>query len=262
MPQITGIDRRQSNVPREYVEHVRMAKRHALFRCLFGKQNKPKVIVDNLLTVEKEKAMCAVGVIQEINRQISGRGRTREFLVGETDLWGVVAFKREPTIAYPAYELGLSDEAILKPTIMHEASHVYYRYLSARQAEPVWNSYKRLMKEAGEVPRPVISCSEQERTMRLVRDPLLSLFNESSYGMEQGHPFSNEGEFFASTSSILRCVLHSFWTKLDQFDATKNAIARSSAAAVVRAWGSTRLFADEVYGKLGLPIPPQAGTYV
>ena len=245
---------------REAADNSRIIKRLALFRCEFSKKNEPRILVDRLPPLERASAIQTVEAVREINRHISLASRTKEILVDGLFCSGSASvFSFEPVIKIPADYLEVYNKINLDMTVTHEASHVFYRQLSVKRSQPVWAAYEQMMKKIGEIPLPQhLSFVGSLEGNSFYTNKFLSLFRESAYYPNAGgHPHSNDGELFASMTTILRHVAGPFFYKICRIGIGKKEMAIRAATAVVRAWGNARLFADEVYQRLGLPIPPE-----
>ena len=164
--------------------------------------------------------------------------------------------------------------------IFHEASHSFYLNVLYFQLNTSCqqNQEKKLSinQAYGNLVMEAVSITQEEKenavrtncypfTPNYAFEPLLALFKESSYlvfgeDADFGHPHTNPSELFASTSTIMRYLHRHFFARVGQLRLGSPRLADlalDTARTVVCAWGSARLFSDEVYQRLGLPIPAE-----
>lgn len=206
----------------------------------------------------KEKIVRVLPLIEGINRHLPQDSRTNllVFYAAPGVFMTELSYNKEFRCIY-GFEEALEFSDYSRPAIFHEQVHAAYWHLvvpSKKNLAALNQLYGRFH---AALFVPYDKCA------------LVQMLSENSYADIRdcnelfGHPYTNlnenfaSNELFASTSTILRFFHLEFFGRLARKDKGVSGLLYEIASGVVRAWGSAKIFADEVYWKLGLPVPAE-----
>ena len=145
--------------------------------------------------------------------------------------------------------------------IQHETAHSYFDYgISDKEKKKLSSLYKNLKKPY----------EAHNGAIRLTFKPIL-IFKES-YNLPKiyyrmGHPGGNEGEFFSSCTTTLKCLHKNFFNSIEKsasniYSGLVNIkdyadLIFEAAYYVVLSWNNGITFPKEVYSKLGIRPPKE-----
>ncbi|MFA6489408.1 MAG: hypothetical protein WCT52_01895 [Candidatus Micrarchaeia archaeon] len=204
----------------------------------------------------KENIVRILPLIGEINRNLPQNSRTNllVFYSAPGVFMTELSYNKEFRCIY-GFEEALEFSDYSRPAIFHEQAHAAYWHLVVPSQENLVSLNQLYRRFHAALFVPYDKCA------------LVQMLSENSYANIRdynelfGHPYTNlnenfaSNELFASTSTILRFFHLEFFGRLARKDKDVSGLLYEIAAGVVQAWGSAKIFADEVYWKLGLPVP-------
>lgn len=151
--------------------------------------------------------------------------------------------------------------------VFHECAHGYDDVKKASSG--AFGDVYRSMMDVSELPLGIGKMAENDAALanRLINHPLILVFREGSYiynsdptysNLKAGHPFDDEKELFASSSTVLKYFPDKFFENAGILERHYPKFAREArqiATETVKLWGNDRIFDPSVYARLGLPEP-------
>ena len=204
----------------------------------------------------KEKIAGVLPLIEEVNRHLTPESKTR-LLVFYRSPSGFslteASYNRRFHCIY-GFEDVLEFDDYSRPAVFHELAHsAYHYYISDSSKIDLGQLHMRL----------------DVYSSILYKDSIpIKLLSESNYSNIReyndiaGDPCRSPNELFASTSTILRFFHSEFFDKVSAVDKATSDLFYAIAIGVSQAWGFAKLFADEVYARLGLPVPQNGRTNI
>lgn len=211
-----------------------------------------KVIIDDC--TPKKDVLKLLPIIERANLCLPERKRTKTFSM--VHLFTNLRNSPSCIMMYDDYSFGIGGSSFLladplraEAATFHESAHSVFSYAVSNK------SAKKIAKLRSALINAEV-CNSPD--IMLILTESTYVFEETGKQTNDGHPRDGIGELFASVSTNLSKFHSSVFAKLDslmQIQKEAAAIMWQIAAAVVCEWKIGKFFPDEVYRKLGLPIP-------